>query len=112
MPPVRVVIISGQSLFAEGVASRLEQFPETTGLEVMHPQQSDLKARLTDIQPVVIIMDSNDAETAHLCPIITLMHTMPDSKIVCLDSQKEQVQVITSRNYPAPDIRDLIKAII
>ena len=55
-----VVILSGQSLFAEGIASRLRQYPHLVQLEIVDPRRPDAMAQITAAQPSAVILDVAD----------------------------------------------------
>jgi DNA-binding NarL/FixJ family response regulator len=106
-----VVILTGESLFAEGIASRLSQFPHKVTVEVVDPESSDCMARISAQQPAVIIVDASDALTMELCPLNRLIATLPDLKVIHLDSQKDQIRVVTSEQHPVAEVQDLIEMI-
>jgi DNA-binding NarL/FixJ family response regulator len=111
--PVRtcVVILSGHSLFAEGVASQLRQHPQELELEVVDVRQPDAMARIIAAQPAAVILDATDSEVARLGLLSRLPLALPGLKVICLDSQQEQIQVITSEQLPADQVRDLLDVI-
>ncbi len=106
-----VVILSGKSLFAEGIASRLSQYPQQVMVEVIDPETPDCLARIATQQPAVIIVDASDGVTMELCPLSRLLVSLPDVKVIHLDSQKDQIQVVTSEQRPVAEVQDLIKMI-
>jgi Ni,Fe-hydrogenase maturation factor len=106
-----VVILSGESLFAEGIASRLSQYPQEVTVEVVDPEAQDCLERIASWRPVVIIVDASDVLTMELCPLNRLLVTLPDVKVIHLDSQKDQIRVVTSEQRPAAEVQDLIKMI-
>jgi len=110
----RVVILSGHSLFAEGVASQLRQHPQELELEfeIVDIRQSDVLAQIVAARPYAVILDTTDSEVARLGLMSRLPLELPDLKIVCLDSQQKHIQVVTSEQLPADQVRDLLDVIL
>jgi DNA-binding NarL/FixJ family response regulator len=106
-----VVILSGESLFAEGIASRLSQYPEQVAVEVIDPVSPDCLKHIATRQPAVIIVDASDGVTMDRCPLSRLLVSLPDVKVIHLDSQKDQIRVVTSEQRPVAEVQDLIKMI-
>ena len=104
----RVVILSGHSLFAEGVACRLRQHPQELELEVVDIRQPDALARILAVRPSAVILDITDSEVARLGLMSRLPLVLPELKIVCLNSQQEHIQVVTSEQIPVDQVRDLL----
>jgi DNA-binding NarL/FixJ family response regulator len=65
--PKRIAILSGHSLFAEGIASRLRQYPQQVDVCFVDPQQLDYVEQLTEIQPAAVIIDAQDSRTTQCC---------------------------------------------
>jgi len=107
----RVVILSGHSLFAEGVASQLRQHSRELELEVVDIRQPDAMAQIIAARPSAVILDATDSEVARLGLLSRLPLALPELKIVCLDSQQELIQVVTSEQLPADQVRDLLDVI-
>lgn len=111
MGPRLVVILSGESLFAEGIASRLSQYPQTVTVEVVDPVAPDCLASIAARQPAVIIVDGSDSVAMEHCPLNRLLVSLPDVKVIHLDSQKDQIRVVTSEQWPVAEVQDLIQMI-
>ena len=109
MTRTRVVILSGHSLFAEGVASRLRQHLEQLELLTVDSGQSDALDRILAAQPATVILDASEA-TPH-CFLDNLLQSLLSLKIIRLDPQYSTVQVVTSEQRPAGEVSELIKVI-
>ena len=112
MASPRVVILSGQSLFTEGVASRLRNHLSQLELVVIDPRGTDAIEQITVSQPSSVIMDASDAEVAELCPLPEILTVVPKVKVLRLDPQREQVQVVSSEQKIAVQVRDLVDMIM
>ena len=111
MVQTRVVILSDQSLFAEGIASRLRQYLQLVELEVVDPRQPDAMAQVTAARPSVVILDVTYSGDTQVCSLGNLLLSFPKLKVICLDLQQEQIQVVTSEQHTAVEVRDLVEEI-
>ena len=111
MAQTRVVILSGQSLFAQGIASRLEQYLESAELEIVSPRQSDVLAKIAAARPSVVILDASDAEVAQLCSLNQLLLAFSKLKVICLGPQQKHIHVVTSEQHAAGSVRELAQVL-
>jgi len=111
MIQTHVIILSNQSLFAEGIASRLRQYLQLVQLEIIAPWQSDAMSRIVAARPSVVILDDTDPEIAHYCPLDKLLRLLPKLKVIILNLQQEQVRVLDSEQRMVTQVRDLAKMI-
>jgi hypothetical protein len=107
----QVVILSSGSLFSEGVASRLREHVGRVQVTLLDPRLPDLSSQLADLHPVAVILDAADPWVVEKCPLHRLMGFLPGARIVELDSQAQQVRVVTSECFPARDVNDLVEVI-
>jgi len=80
-------------------------------LEVVDVRQLDALAQIIAARPSAVIMDATDPEVARLGLLSRLPLVLPKLKLICLDSQQEQIQVVTSEQLPADQVRDLLDVI-
>lgn len=106
-----LVILSAQPLFAEGVASRLRQYLQHTELEIVDPRKPEAMTRIVAVQPDIILLDVTDTEATNFCSLSKIWLSLPALKIIRLDPQHGQIQVVTSEQRPAVEVRDLIEVI-
>ncbi len=106
-----VVILSGHSLFAEGVANRLRQYLEQVEITIVNPLQPDAMAQVAAARPSFVILDVTDSEAIRLYPLSKLLLLLPQLKVIRVNPQQGQVQVVTSEQRPAVVVRDLVEVI-
>ena len=106
-----LVILSGRSLFAAGVASRLQQYLPEVELRIIDLRQPDAARQIASIQPAAVILDVTDPEVNQLLPLTQLLQLHPSLKVIHLDPHQADIQVITSKQYRATEVRDLIQMI-
>ena len=106
-----IVILSGRSLFAEGVASRLRQHPQRVRVEVMDAHQPDAVTQIASVRPSAVILDTADTEITQLCLLARLQLTLPGLKVICLNTKQARIQVMTCEQLPATQVNDLLDVI-
>lgn len=108
---IRVVILSSHLLFAEAIAGRLHQHLEQITHKIVDPRQPDAMTELVAARPAIVILDVTDTEVNQLCSLSQLLLSLPGGKVIRLDPQQEQIQVVTSKQQPVVEVRDLIEVI-
>ena len=111
MDQARVVILSGRSLFAEGVASRLRQHREHLHIQTIDPRHTNVTEQVIAAQPSAVILDASDPDAEMHFSMGELLAALPSLKIIRLDPQRPQIQVVTSEQRTAGEVRDLIDLI-
>lgn len=106
-----VVILSGQTLFAEGVAARLRQHRDWLDLHVVDADHGDAFGQVVGANPRTLIVDSSDPAIMRHCSLSQLFRALPDVRLVRLDPESDQIQLLTSERLVAGDISDLISVI-
>lgn len=106
-----VIILSSHSLLAEGIARRLQEYLQSADLEIVDPRQADALARIGTLQPSIVILDTTDSEVAEHCPLGKLLLSFPEVRVICLDPQGDQIQVVTGEKRKVVEVRDLAEVI-
>lgn len=107
----RVVILSGHSLFAEGVASRLKKYNDRLDLCIVDLEEEDFLSRIISLGPATIILDALSEEDQEKVRLSKLVKALPDLTVVQLDPKQSEVQVLTSRGHILDEVKDLIDVI-
>lgn len=107
----RVVILSGHSLFAEGVASRLKKHLDRLDLQVVDIADQDVLSKIVSLNPATVILDAIDADSSNAIPLSALLKALPEVTFIRLDPQQSQVQVVTSEERMLGEVKDLIEVI-
>jgi len=108
----RVVILSGHSLFAEGIASRLQQYAEQVEVVFVDPGQEDYLDQVADLKPSTVFIDAQDTKTNQCCLLCELLIAFPDIALVRLTVDQKDVQVITSQKQCFGEVQDLIEILL
>ena len=107
MNPLHVAILFRNSLFAAGIASRLEEagFSNVSLLDV---SQYDTAKIVQTVQPKIIIFDSSDlGVTENLC-FFAILRNLPGVQILQVDYAREEVQIYCSRLKNAHEMSEFI----
>jgi DNA-binding NarL/FixJ family response regulator len=111
MMQTRVVILSAHSLFAEGIARRLQEYLQLAKLEIVDPRHLDAMAQISAARPSIVILDVTDSKVTQFCPLSNLLLSFPELRVICLDPQQDQIQVVTGEKRKAVEVRDLAEVI-
>ena len=104
----QVVILSDQSLFSEGVASRFGQYPERVSLHFVNRRDEDCLDQIAAIQPVAVILSTSEVDKKENCLLCDLVSAFPFIRIIRLAVDSDPVQVITSQQSQLNEVRDLL----
>jgi predicted component of type VI protein secretion system len=103
--------LSGLSLFAEGIAARLGQQLGQQELMTINVREAGALQHLIEADPSVVILDSTDEDVAQLCPLGALLNALPALRVVRLNPENDQIQVVSSQSRQAWQVHDLVELI-
>lgn len=78
---------------------------------VVDARRDDALAEVIAAQPGAVIFDASDPAAEHICQLGRLLEALPMVTIVRLDSQQDQVQVVTSAQRTMSQVQELIDVI-
>ena len=107
----RVIVLSGHSLFAEGTASSLRRSTESLQITVLDPREPQVLERIAELAPSIVILDTRDATLVETCSVTDLLDVLPDLRIIRLDPENEQIQIVIGEHRKAASIDELIELI-
>ncbi len=110
-PKARVIVLSGRSLFAEGIAARLGQQLGQQELMTVNVHEAGALQQVIEANPAVVILDGTDEDVARLCPLGALLSALPALKVIRLNPDNDQIQVVTSQRRQAWQVHDLVELI-
>jgi DNA-binding NarL/FixJ family response regulator len=108
----RIVILSTHSLFAEGIASRLRQYPERAEVHFVDPQHPDYLETISTIRPAAVLIDAADTDLTQCCMLCELLVALPHLTVIRLEVQERDLRVFTSvqcRFNQAQDLLDIVE---
>jgi hypothetical protein len=104
----KVLIFSNSSLLAQGVTSRLSQFPSQIELSTTDPKAPDLLERIIEARPDILIFEASEYEKHACCLLINIFEQLPDTIILRLHTTASSVQVIKSSCFGVANVNDLV----
>ena len=104
----RLVILSNHTLFAEGVASRLRQYPERVDVHFVNPQKTDYLEQIKEIRPSAVVIDAADTDSTQCCLLCDLLMALANVTLIRLDVQHKDIQIVASAQRPLNEVRDII----
>lgn len=108
----RVAVLSGQSLFAVGIISRLREHSERLEVHHINPKPGDYLDRIKQIKPTAVVIDAADEDKDQCCFLCELLLAFPWMMIVRLAADQRDVQVIRSSTQRFEDVQDLIDSFL
>ena len=105
------MILSGHTVFTEGVAARLRKHEDWLDLQVVDADRVDALMQIVSAKPSAVILDADDPQVTRHCSLSQLFQAMPGLRVVRLDPERDQIQLLTSEQRLAADIADLINVI-
>jgi DNA-binding NarL/FixJ family response regulator len=111
MPVDRVVILSSQSLYTEGVLSRLKEYQDELDLQVVDAKAEEALTQIVKLDPSAVIIDTTDKVAATGCPLGELLDRLPSLRIIRLNPGQQGFQLVTSETREAKEVHDLIAVI-
>ena len=109
--PNRLIILSDHTLFAEGVASRLRQYPERVDVRFVDPQQADYLEKIKEIRPSAVIIDAADTDRTQCCLLCDLLMALVNVTIIRLEVQHKDIQIVTSSQQPLTEVKDILDVV-
>jgi DNA-binding NarL/FixJ family response regulator len=98
--PLSVVVLMKNSLFAGGIASRLQENGEIFQTVLLDAaDQAEMLLQLLHLDPVIIIVDALDKYLFEQLPLIELLETFPKTRIVQVNCINDDVHVFTSEEW-------------
>jgi DNA-binding NarL/FixJ family response regulator len=92
-----VVILSGHTLFVEGVATRLGKQTDRVKLHVVDSAQEKALEQVASVRPGAVILDATDPDATRNCPLNRLFGPCRRC-VIRLDPESNQIQVVTSES--------------
>jgi hypothetical protein len=111
LTPPCIVVLSTQTLFAEGLVAKLRQNAEKYQLRSLDAQLPDVMAQLAAYQPSLVLLDATDVSVCDRHLLDDLLTALPALTIVRLDPQQGQLQVVTSQQRTITRMADMVAVI-
>jgi DNA-binding NarL/FixJ family response regulator len=104
----RIVILSDQLLFAEGVRQIVEPNPNVQVVSV-EKYAEDTLAKIRDLKPEIVLLGDNADLPNSL--VVTLLDAIPDVRVVRLTLEGNMIHVYDRHQFTAQSKQDLIRVL-
>ncbi len=112
MQQTKVVILTAQSLFIEGIISRLKKYAHRIDLTIIDPvKDTNYVEQIIKLQPSTLILDSLKDKTQNFHPLPLLLKDLPSLRVIYLDMMKNTIQVVNSSTLAVERVRELLEII-
>jgi hypothetical protein len=105
----KVVVLTGNSLLAQGMVSRLRQYSRLLELLEVDLATPNSLRQVSEFQPEIIIFDESDFTDSRQTLFVNLLNTIPDAILVELRMENPNVQMIQSVRYTASSADELVQ---
>jgi len=107
----RIAVMTNHSLFAEGLISRLREYPEQLDLKVFDLLQPDVVSHVVDFKPLVVILEENEEQQFSFRCFKEMLAIMPNLLIIYLYINQPDILIIQSEHYLANGVGELVDII-
>ena len=105
----KIVVLSKQSLLADGIASLLRAQSHQFKVEILDAVKTqNISEELSIRKPEIIIVDASDSNLLAEVPISSLLELLPMTKIIQFNSCNDKIQVFTSEQWHMQESSSLI----
>jgi DNA polymerase/3'-5' exonuclease PolX len=107
----KIAILTAHSLLADGLISRLHDYPEAAELKVFNGQEPDVLNQLIAFKPQVLILEEEETQSSNTVSLKQILAILPTLLVIYLHLGRPEVQVIQSEQCPAPGVKELLEII-
>ena len=106
--PLRVVVLSDYSLFADGIFARLKKLPELFEVHIVDGRLADPAAQLLAAKPTIVVVAAIDSQVAETRSIIKVLEALPAAIVFRLDCNSDRVQIFSAEQRRAHEMNELM----
>jgi hypothetical protein len=107
----RVAILTGHSLLADGLISRLREYAEQLELQVFDIEQANVLSQITAFHPLALILEENKSGQAESCSLKSILTALPNTLVIYLGLGDDDIHVIQSEQHHAGGVQELLEII-
>jgi len=111
MDSKRAIVFSSQTIYTEGIVSRLRQSPLSGETHYIAADAPDYLDQVLAIHPAIVIIDAIEDGDADCCLMCELLNAFSELTIIRLKVQEQDVQVISSSAHCVDNAQNLIDLI-
>lgn len=107
----RIAILTGHSLLADGIISRLREYPETLELRVFDNKEPNVMTDIETFHPLAVILEESESQQFESCSLKQILNILPSPVVIYLRLGQPRIQIIQSEQCPANGVRELVDII-
>lgn len=107
----KVVVLTGQSLLAQGIISNLRKSSFSLEVESLDIERADLVDTLVLLKPEIVIMEASQRQRDESCSLNRLFELLPNLIVLEVNLNNSSVQLIRSDLYDAGGFAGLLNVI-
>jgi hypothetical protein len=105
----KIVVLTGNSLLAQGMVSRLRQYSRQLELLEVDLAAPDYLCKVSEFHPEIIVFDESAFTDSRQPLLANLLNTVSDAIFVELRMEDPNVQVIQSMRFTAASADELVQ---
>lgn len=107
---LKVAMLTGHSLFADGLVSKLREYSNSFELRVFDDQPDTVK-ELAAFHPFAVILEDNGTQPTRSWSLQQLLGILPGLMIIFLNLGQSEIMVIHGEQYAANGALELMEII-
>ena len=107
----KIAILTAHSLLADGLISRLQDYPDVAELKIFDGQEPDVLDQLVVFKPLVLILEEAESPSSNTASLKQILAILPNLLVIYLHLGRSEVQVIQSEQCPANGVKELLEII-
>jgi hypothetical protein len=107
----KIAILTAHSLLADGLISRLHDYPDVAEYKIFDGQEPDVLNQLVAFKPMVLILEEDESPSGNIASLKQILAILPNLLVVYLHLGHPDVQVIQSEQCPANGVKELLEII-
>jgi hypothetical protein len=105
----KVIVLTGNSLLAQGLASRLRTYSHAFEVRLVDLTSSDSLQQVSAFQPEIIIFDEGDFKGTRHPSLVDFLNSLPEVILLELRLDNSNVQLIRSVRFNASTTDELVQ---
>jgi hypothetical protein len=105
------MVLTGKSLLAQGMISRLRQYSRLFSLRVLNVSSPDFLQQVSEFRPEIIIFDERDIKASSNLTLADFLDFMPEVILVELQLETSDVKMIQGARVKASNAEELFQII-
>jgi len=107
----KIAILTAHSLLADGLISRLQDYPDVAELKIFDVQEPDVLDQLVVFKPLVLILEEAESPSSNTASLKQILAILPNLLVIYLHLGRSEVQVIQSEQCSANGVKELLEII-